>query len=386
MRPPLLRTQRLNGHIFRRTFASGQLRVAVLYQALDPPIINGVQKPKKPGGYRDSGADIAYALQEQARIQLAIPAQNTDPAKDADWVFPDHEQGILDAVRAGATCLWANTILFKDHPLQTSSALEPYQGSLRVVGQPPLFVDAYDDKNYVNSMLRKKRGFTLPKSSIISQQDDLGAALARDHITSWPVVAKPIRGRGSHGVKLCPSLADLKQHAERLFSESPSIMVEEYLSGQEATVTVMPPSATRPDYWAMPVVVRFNHVDGIAPYNGAVAVTANSRTVSEKEAADDPAYGALARECEGVGRLLQTKAPIRIDARRFNDKNGSSFALFDINMKPNMTGPGRPGREDQASLTAMAAAGLGWDYSQLLQQILESSCTLEELRTAKPAF
>lgn len=50
MRTPLLRTQRLNSHIFRRTFASGQLRVAVLYQALDPPIINGVQKPKKPGG------------------------------------------------------------------------------------------------------------------------------------------------------------------------------------------------------------------------------------------------------------------------------------------------------------------------------------------------
>jgi hypothetical protein len=25
-------------------------RVAVLYQAIDPPIINGVRKPKKPGG------------------------------------------------------------------------------------------------------------------------------------------------------------------------------------------------------------------------------------------------------------------------------------------------------------------------------------------------
>jgi hypothetical protein len=24
--------------------------VAVLYQAIDPPIINGVQKPRKPGG------------------------------------------------------------------------------------------------------------------------------------------------------------------------------------------------------------------------------------------------------------------------------------------------------------------------------------------------
>jgi hypothetical protein len=27
-----------------------QHRVAVLYQALEPPVINGVRKPKKPGG------------------------------------------------------------------------------------------------------------------------------------------------------------------------------------------------------------------------------------------------------------------------------------------------------------------------------------------------
>lgn len=33
--------------------------VAVRYQAIYPPTINGVRKPK-PGGYQDSGADIAY--------------------------------------------------------------------------------------------------------------------------------------------------------------------------------------------------------------------------------------------------------------------------------------------------------------------------------------
>ncbi|KAB2573720.1 D-alanine--D-alanine ligase [Lasiodiplodia theobromae] len=386
MRPPTIRSLRLSGHLFRRTFASATPRVALLYQALDPPIINGVRKPKKPGGYRDSGADIAYVLREQCRISVATPAQNPNPTNDVDWVFPDHEQGIVAAVEAGATCLWANTILFKDHPLQTSSALIPYQDKVRVVGQPPLFVDAYDDKNYVNSMLRQRGGFTLPKSSIVSQQDDLEASLARDNISSWPVVAKPIRGRGSHGVKLCSSLQELRDHADRLFSESPSIMIEEYLSGQEATVTVMPPSANRPDYWAMPAVVRFNHVDGIAPYNGVVAVTANSRVISPKEASEDPAYEQLARECEATARLLQTKAPIRIDVRRFRDEKGSPFALFDVNMKPNMTGPGRPGREDQASLTALAAAGLGWDYPQLLENILESACSLKDLRTAKPAF
>jgi len=50
----------------------------------------------------------------------------------------------------------------------------------------------------------------------------------------------------------------------------------------------------------------------------------------------------------------------------------------------NMTGPGRPGREDQASLSLMAAAGLGWDYAKLLQKMLDSSFTLRHLRELKP--
>lgn len=45
-----------------------------------------------------------------------------------------------------------------------------------------------------------------------------------------------------------------------------------------------------------------------------------------------------------------------------------------------MTGPGRPGREDQASLTAMAAAGLGWDYPTLLTNMLTLATPLSDLR------
>jgi hypothetical protein len=48
-----------------------------------------------------------------------------------------------------------------------------------------------------------------------------------------------------------------------------------------------------------------------------------------------------------------------------------------------MTGPGRAGREDQASLTALAAAGIGWDYPTLLSYILESSSTLYVLRSVE---
>lgn len=45
-----------------------------------------------------------------------------------------------------------------------------------------------------------------------------------------------------------------------------------------------------------------------------------------------------------------------------------------------MTGPGRPGREDQASLTAIAAAAVGWDYGTLLQRILEGAQSLDRFR------
>lgn len=45
-----------------------------------------------------------------------------------------------------------------------------------------------------------------------------------------------------------------------------------------------------------------------------------------------------------------------------------------------MTGPGRPGREDQSSLTAIAAAELGWDYPTLLMKILETAQPLDTWR------
>lgn len=48
-----------------------------------------------------------------------------------------------------------------------------------------------------------------------------------------------------------------------------------------------------------------------------------------------------------------------------------------------MTMPGRPGREDQASLTMLAAEGLGWSAGDLLENILATATPLEELRRIK---
>ena len=51
-----------------------------------------------------------------------------------------------------------------------------------------------------------------------------------------------------------------------------------------------------------------------------------------------------------------------------------------------MTGPGRPGREDQASLTALAAKGLGWNYSTLLCQVLATATMLGDIRRVQPGI
>lgn len=237
-------------------------------------------------------------------------------------------------MQKGATHLFANTVVFASHPLQTSEKLGQYQDKVKVVGHPPCMVELHDDKHYVNEMLRNSGQFTVPRGWLL--QDDGSNLDARlDSLPlRYPTVGKPVRGRGSHGVKVCHDLKELRAHVQALFNESPAIILEDYLAGEEATVTVMPPSNEHPEHRALPIVTRFNHANGVAPYNGIVAVTANSRVVTPEEYASDPAYAAIAKECEQVAKLLRLTAIMRIDVRRFTDDPKSKFALFDVNMKP----------------------------------------------------
>lgn len=276
---------------------------------------------------------------------MVTPKDNPDPKQDEGWCFPDTEAGILQALEKGATTLWANTILFSSHPLQSSPTLKKHAQDVRIVGQPPQLVEQYDDKNYVNALLRSKNKFTMPHSWTVEASSNLDL-----DTFPYPIVGKPIRGRGSYGVKVCRSADELRAHLDALFADSPVMLLEEFLAGEEGTVTIMPPSSSssfsssssstsasfsgskKTGYWAMPIVVRFNHADGIAPYNGVVAVTSNSRVLSQEEMDANPHYAEIARECEEIAALLRVTAPIRIDVRCFKD--GSKFAAFDVNMKP----------------------------------------------------
>ena len=321
------------------------MKVAVLYQDHEPPAIGGLRKPMKPGGYRDSGADIAYCLHEHG-VEVATPIPNPDLYTDLDWVFPDTVQGIHAALAAGADTLWLNTVLYDGHPI------EQFAG-VYVVGQRPADVARYDDKFTVNAELLK-RGFPVIKSQTISAADE--------YIGRFPRIIKPIRGRGSQGVVRCDTPSDFAKTRDSLLTAEiygNTLMAEPYLPGQEITISVFP------DGTSLPIAERFAQKNGVAPYNGDVPVTENSRAVTEETAAQHTIHQA----CEQAVLALDLKGLVRIDCRA--DADGTYY-MFDFNPKPNLTGAARQHRTNQNCLTMISAAAQSWSYFDLLRKMLES--------------
>lgn len=342
---------------------------AILYQAKLPPIKDGVQKPMKLGGYSDSGADIACELEKNG-VRIVTPVNNPNIKTDLDWVFPDTNNGIQNALDKGANILWLNTVLYKNHEIENF-----FDRDIKFVGQIPNQVDIYDDKYFTNELLRKNK-IPIPKTKLISIDNLTDYSLDID----FPMVVKPIRGRGSQGVSLVNNRKELDDKLNKIFSNKKygnMIYVERFLNGQEITITVMPSGNYLIDNqekiykntWCLPAVKRFNHKDGIAPYNGVVAVMKNS-SVLDNDELNSKKIIEVYRQCEKAGELLNIKAPIRIDCRA--DENGNYF-LFDLNMKPNMTGPSRPNRQNQDSLTLLASRKIGWNYIDLLSNMLNQA-------------
>jgi len=352
--------------------------IAILHQALEPPVIDGQRKDAKPGGYSDSGADIAFCLRQMG-LRVLTPVQHPSPARDLDWVFPDTREGIAEAIGAGATLLWANTVLFEGHPI------EVVRGPIRIVGQRPAAMQAADDKFFMNARLRAS-GLPTPASILAALQPRAGVralaslnaqALAHAGL-KFPAIIKPIRGRGSQGVELVRDVDALRRSASALIEGGRfggDVIIEEYLPGDELTVTVMPlatQATVKADaFWPLPPVLRFNHANGVAPYNGVVAVSHNSRALAGAEL-KSPQVLTMLDHCMTAARIAQASAPIRIDCR--GDAKGV-FRLFDLNMKPNMTGAGRPGRQDQDGLSLIAARAIGWSFGDLLKAIIDGAWT-----------
>lgn len=371
--------------------------VAVLFQSHPPPEIDHIMKPMKSTGYKDSSADIAVALQEFG-LDLITPVSSPDVLVDEDWCFPDSAEGIKSALDRGAKIFWLNTILYQDHPITAF-----FGKGIGIVGQTPEFTHKFDDKYFTNALLRQQQLPTPPAILLAAEKLEIGepvwmlsaiteAVLEKEGFY-FPLVVKPLRGRGSQGVVKVDNLPELKSRSEQLLAEAIEVegkeylkygnrlVLETFLNGEEITVTVMPPGkydiadklVEKESHWALPIVKRIGHHHGIAPYSGVVAVTENS-SLLPPASVQEPKYLAIAKSCEAAAALLAAKAPLRLDCRF----QGDQAFIFDVNLKPNMTGGIRPHRSNQNSLTTIAAAGINWDYKKLIFNIFKQAWTTRD--------
>lgn len=145
-----------------------------------------------------------------------------DPTTDKDWSFPDTIAGIRSAVGDhGANVLWANTTLHAKHAIvELGSELK----DVKMVGQNPLDTERFEDKEYTNRWLAShpELAKSFPKSLLFTDGDDKAA---QDKFP-LPAVAKPIRGRGSHGVRRVNTAEELAEAAANLLSESNAFLLE----------------------------------------------------------------------------------------------------------------------------------------------------------------
>jgi hypothetical protein len=346
-------------------------KIAILYQALEPPVIAGARKEAKPGGYSDSGADMGVAL-ATAGCTLVTPVADPDPERVFDWVWPDTPDGIAKALAAGATLLWANTVVFAGHPIEEASR------HAWIVGPDPQAMQAIDDKLATNARLRAA-GLPVARSWLIDGDAPELDVLLEPFADSLPLVVKPLRGRGSQGVGVARDFDQLSVQVAALAASrrfGAAIMLEQFLPGEEITITVMPAAAHPGEDapFALPPIRRFDQVGDVAPYNGDVPVSHNSVALTLDECAD-LAIVAVTAACERAAALLEIRATMRIDCRADSD---GTFLLFDVNAKPNLTGAGRPGREDEDSLSTLAAAAIGWRYSDFLVAAARAAWTNKE--------
>ncbi len=113
----------------------------------------------------------------------------------------------------------------------------------------------------MNKVLSKKiyNNFKLktPIQAIISRQDDLSSATVKIFKTfPMPAVVKPVSGGSSVGTSIAKTLTDLEVAVAEALKYSNSVLIEEFISGKEATCGVVDNFRNEFVYALLPVEIR----------------------------------------------------------------------------------------------------------------------------------
>ena len=228
------------------------------------------------------------------------------------------------------------------------------QGLLEILGLPYTGSGVLASSMAMDKVTTKRlliqQGIPTPDFCVYRQGDDF--ELFTQQIKRWPVIAKPVHEGSTIGVTIAKNSEELVTGLRAGLAYDRTILVEEFIQGDEATVSVL-------NGTALPVIQ-------VVPKGGFYDFSAKYTAGQTDYLLPAPFSKEIYRELqESAVAAVATLGCLGAARADFMIKNGRTYCL-EVNTIPGMT---------ETSLLPKAAAHVGIDFDELVQRILESAGT-----------
>lgn len=228
------------------------------------------------------------------------------------------------------------------------------QGLLEILGLPytgsGVLASSMAMDKVTTKRLLLQQGIPTPDFCVYRQGDDIKLFTAQ--IKHWPVIAKPVHEGSTIGVTIAHTPEELATGLEAGLAYDRTILVEEFIHGDEATVSVL-------NGVALPVI---QVVPKSGFYDFSSKYTAGQTEYLLPAPFKTEIYEELQKTAVAAVANLDCLGAARADFMIKNDK----IYCLEVNTIPGMT---------ETSLLPKAAAHAGIDFDELVQRILESAGT-----------
>lgn len=206
----------------------------------------------------------------------------------------------------------------------------------------------------ISKKIFKKNGLLTPNYIALNTVDykkKLKKKVLKKLKFNYPLVVKPSNEGSSIGVEICQNFNQLKLSVGKLIKNYKTLIIENYIPGQEIQVAVINGKALG----AIELQPRRKFYD----YKAKYSKSAHTRhimpaNISEKN------YRSVLKQGEKAHQILNCRGITRSDFKFINNK----FYLFEINTQPGMT---------DLSLVPEVANYVGITFKELVKKIIEDA-------------
>ena len=206
----------------------------------------------------------------------------------------------------------------------------------------------------ISKKIFKKNNLLTPNYvalNAVNYKNFLKEKVIKNSKLNYPVVVKPSNEGSSIGVKICKNFYQLKKSIDKLIKNYKTLIVENYIAGQEIQVAVLNGKALG----AIELKPKRKFYD----YKAKYSKTALTKHIMPADINKND-YKNVLKLAEKAHQVLNCKSITRSDFKLINNK----FYLLEINTQPGMT---------SLSLVPEIAKHVGITFNELVKKIIDEA-------------